>query len=132
MWMGIRTETWVRTHMCLCVVARIRRADLACGHAENEVYGHMWQAIEASGRAMVLVVEGVPTDAVITNGVRPPPPPPPAKRSSVSRCPGPICTPHMGDSWQLYVLRALCVCVVRVLGCAGLRQREARWARHGP
>lgn len=39
-----------------------------CGVADNDDYAAMWQAIEASGRAMVLTVEGNPDDSLITKG----------------------------------------------------------------
>jgi alpha-galactosidase len=35
---------------------------------DNQLYGGMWQAIQASNRAMVLTVEGNPDDALITKG----------------------------------------------------------------
>jgi len=38
------------------------------GRTDNEDYGTMWQAIQASGRPMVLTVEGSPDDALITKG----------------------------------------------------------------
>eukprot|EP00759_Apiculatamorpha_spiralis_P024348 PhF_6_TR27884/c0_g1_i5/m.40835/K07407/E3.2.1.22B, galA, rafA; alpha-galactosidase len=41
----------------------------ACGnYTYNELYHRMWQAIQDSGRSMVLTVEGQPDDALITNG----------------------------------------------------------------
>lgn len=41
----------------------------ACGSkTDNQLYGTMWQAIQASGRPMVLTVEGDPDDALITKG----------------------------------------------------------------
>lgn len=38
------------------------------GFTDNEIYARMWAAIEASGRPMVLTVEGQPTDSIITHG----------------------------------------------------------------
>lgn len=47
-------------------------ADDSCSQCfnftDNELYHTMWSAIQASGRPMVLTVEGNPTDSIITNG----------------------------------------------------------------
>ena len=38
------------------------------GYTDTQIYGRMWQAIQAAGRPMVLTVEGQPLDSVITLG----------------------------------------------------------------
>lgn len=38
------------------------------GFTDNQIYSRMWSAIQASGRPMVLTVEGDPDDATITHG----------------------------------------------------------------
>ena len=41
----------------------------SCGNkTDNELYGGMWQAIQASGRPMILTVEGNPDDALLSKG----------------------------------------------------------------
>ena len=38
------------------------------GYDDDGIYNRMWQAIQDSGRPMVLTVEGKPTDSIITLG----------------------------------------------------------------
>ena len=38
------------------------------GFTDDQIYARMWSAIQASGRPMVLTVEGQPTDSIITHG----------------------------------------------------------------
>jgi len=37
-------------------------------YTDDQIYGRMWQAIQDSGRPMVLTVEGKPTDSIISLG----------------------------------------------------------------
>jgi len=46
-----------------------RRTNLnQTGFTDDQIYGRMWAAIEASGRPMILTVEGDPEDGIITRG----------------------------------------------------------------
>ena len=56
------SEDGVEACGAVCVLCALEGTD-------DEIYGRMWSAIQASGRPMVLTVEGNPDDSLITNGV---------------------------------------------------------------